>query len=254
MKKCPTCKRTYADDGFTFCLEDGALLSPPYDGSKSDEPVSTIHSGGPPPTAVLPRTETGGHEVPPTVKISPRPSNPGEAKPQISGYPESPRSRSSLKYVVIGLVVLTIIVSGLGLGFYVLGTSNCPRLVITCGPSEPATYCSLAEDRSPQTFNYTDNKPISDALCSRSVILLQAAAPPEGVIDVSWSVSAGTIRTENQSQMMMIDTSGLAGKTIEVKAKVTSRSWFCSTTESTSFVVPALSRHRLVNPTYRVPG
>jgi hypothetical protein len=26
MKKCPKCNRTYADDGFTFCLEDGALF------------------------------------------------------------------------------------------------------------------------------------------------------------------------------------------------------------------------------------
>lgn len=31
MKSCPTCNRTYSDDGFTFCLNDGALLSAPYD-------------------------------------------------------------------------------------------------------------------------------------------------------------------------------------------------------------------------------
>ena len=31
MKSCPMCKRTYADDTFTFCLDDGALLSAPYD-------------------------------------------------------------------------------------------------------------------------------------------------------------------------------------------------------------------------------
>jgi hypothetical protein len=31
MKSCPTCHRTYADDTFTFCLDDGALLSTSYD-------------------------------------------------------------------------------------------------------------------------------------------------------------------------------------------------------------------------------
>jgi hypothetical protein len=31
MKNCPTCKRTYQDDTLAFCLDDGALLSAPYD-------------------------------------------------------------------------------------------------------------------------------------------------------------------------------------------------------------------------------
>ena len=31
MKKCPQCRRTYADESFSFCLEDGALLSASYD-------------------------------------------------------------------------------------------------------------------------------------------------------------------------------------------------------------------------------
>src|SRR5688572_20207197 len=31
MKKCPQCRRTYADETLAFCLADGALLSAPYD-------------------------------------------------------------------------------------------------------------------------------------------------------------------------------------------------------------------------------
>ena len=31
MKSCPACKRTYFEDTFAFCLEDGSLLSAPYD-------------------------------------------------------------------------------------------------------------------------------------------------------------------------------------------------------------------------------
>lgn len=31
MKRCPFCYRTYPDgERFTFCMEDGRLLSPPY--------------------------------------------------------------------------------------------------------------------------------------------------------------------------------------------------------------------------------
>jgi hypothetical protein len=31
MKRCPQCNRTYADEMFAFCLDDGALLSASYD-------------------------------------------------------------------------------------------------------------------------------------------------------------------------------------------------------------------------------
>lgn len=31
MKQCPQCNRTYYDETFSFCLEDGAVLSPPFD-------------------------------------------------------------------------------------------------------------------------------------------------------------------------------------------------------------------------------
>lgn len=35
MKRCPTCKRTYSDDTFSFCLADGTLLSAPFDSEKT---------------------------------------------------------------------------------------------------------------------------------------------------------------------------------------------------------------------------
>src|SRR4051812_10772967 len=69
MKQCPTCKRTYADDGFTFCLADGALLSAPYD-SEAKKPTSTIRSSAPPPTAVLP-DHSEKPRVPPTIAAPP---------------------------------------------------------------------------------------------------------------------------------------------------------------------------------------
>ena len=52
MKRCPTCDRTYADDTTTFCLNDGSLLSAPYD------PQATLHipqarDTSPPPTLLM---------------------------------------------------------------------------------------------------------------------------------------------------------------------------------------------------------
>jgi len=238
MKKCPKCSRTYADDGFTFCLEDGALLSAPYEPSK-EETLNIIQSAGPPPTAVLPEKKTGGQEVPPTVMSGSAPKNNDETKAHVPIQLESLNSRrtSPVKYVVIGLVALVIVVGALGfVGFYLAGTSNCPKLVIKCDPSNTTLYCELAKDTS-HTFNHINDKPISGALSSRSVILLQAAPLPEGITRVTWSASSGTVRS-NHSQLSL-DTTGLEGKTITVKANISSNSWLCSTTVSSSFVVPS---------------
>ncbi len=35
MKRCPQCNRTYSDDTFSFCLEDGVLLSAPFNSEKT---------------------------------------------------------------------------------------------------------------------------------------------------------------------------------------------------------------------------
>ena len=53
MKQCPTCLRTYSDVSITFCLADGALLSPPFP-TQSVEPTAVE----PPPTLVMDSEET----------------------------------------------------------------------------------------------------------------------------------------------------------------------------------------------------
>ena len=37
MKSCPACNRTYADETLSFCLEDGSILSAPYDPDKTQQ-------------------------------------------------------------------------------------------------------------------------------------------------------------------------------------------------------------------------
>lgn len=60
MKRCPQCSRTYSDDTFAFCLEDGALLSAPFDPER---------------TLVLPSLPSTSRESAPTIqdlKTTPR--------------------------------------------------------------------------------------------------------------------------------------------------------------------------------------
>jgi hypothetical protein len=237
MKRCPKCKRTYADDAFTFCLEDGALLSAPYDPEKKEEPISTIQSGGPPPTAVLPKKETLEPALPPTAMNVRSQTDTQAAKSQVADHSDSLNSRSpTRRKVVITLVAAVIVVAGLGfVSLYLATRSNCPNLVIQCSPANPTTYCDLAEETA-RSFNGVGDQPISEALTSRSVILLQAPLLPKSITSVSWSASSGRLTT-NHSQLLL-DATGLAGQTITVNANVRSTAWFCSTTVSTSFVVP----------------
>ena len=53
MKSCPICNRLYGDDTLTFCLEDGARLSAPYD-PRSTLKGSAGRETDPPRTEILP--------------------------------------------------------------------------------------------------------------------------------------------------------------------------------------------------------
>lgn len=84
MKRCPTCNRTYTDDGLSFCLDDGALLlsagGPPTGGQADFDPNATLAypatrdtSGTPnppfptnvPPQQVVPTPQQQHHHQPP---------------------------------------------------------------------------------------------------------------------------------------------------------------------------------------------
>ncbi len=44
MKNCPQCKRTYSDETLSFCLEDGALLSAPYNPQETNAPTFILNA------------------------------------------------------------------------------------------------------------------------------------------------------------------------------------------------------------------
>ncbi len=100
MKICPTCRRTYADDGLNFCLEDGSVLTfAPADGA---------------PTVVM--------EHPRTTDPTPsawQPQNPPAQSMQ-------PKKRSSKAWVwVVGIFAVLILVCGGGfVGFFLYFASG----------------------------------------------------------------------------------------------------------------------------------
>ena len=77
MKKCPECSRTYSDDTLSFCLEDGSLLSAPYNAEETQSPtvainapeIPTVEANQIPPAVAMPEIPptVAAHQIPPTV-------------------------------------------------------------------------------------------------------------------------------------------------------------------------------------------
>src|SRR5205807_378966 len=119
---------------------DGALLSAPFD-PKQDEPISTIQSGGPPPTAVLPadsgrrETEMTPAPLPPTIASSA--SDTGGSKPFFPPQLEpkvSTSKRSKLPYIAVASLVLVAVLGSVSLLLF--KGSQCPKVIIHCYPSQ----------------------------------------------------------------------------------------------------------------------
>lgn len=95
MKHCSQCGRTYPDESLAFCLDDGSLLSAPYD------PNATLR--------MSPPTNPTATEVLPSSPVS----GPGVSEP------ERPGNRSTALYLAIALGAL--IVGGVIVGWMMSG-------------------------------------------------------------------------------------------------------------------------------------
>jgi hypothetical protein len=232
MKRCPKCNRTYADDAFTFCLEDGALLSAPYDPEKKEEPISTIQTGGPPPTAVLPAApdhEKFSSERPREDELSPLPptiASPVAQVPQqlVTESPARPtRSRKRSKLIYVIPVVVLLLLVGSGLGLYAYRRSHCWTMTMECKTGNDLyvhhyARCQLYAN----LWGHHDILPLSN---------------------VNWTLSAGKI-IETQNSAILIDTNSALGRRIDVKATFSGAtlvdpsfpSSLCDTSASASFV------------------
>jgi hypothetical protein len=234
MKRCPKCNRTYADDAFTFCLEDGALLSAPYDPEKKEEPISTIQSGGPPPTVVL-RSEqdheessSGRPEERGPVPLAPTiagPVAPAERQRVADSPGQTPRSRkrSKLMYAV-PVVVFLLVGLGVGLGLFAYRQTRCWKMTVACKPV-------------PNFFgtNYTSCELYGDLWGHHDKLALS---------DVKWTLSAGKI-LKSEGGVILIDTQEASERRIDVKATFSGlsspnpiSSYLCEYSASSSFVAP----------------
>jgi hypothetical protein len=116
MKSCPTCKRTYPDDTLAFCLEDGSVLSAPYD-SEQTLRIPAPRVTDPPPTQMAPRAS---HEAQSTIH-APAPNFPPvhQSNQQTTG---DDSSKSSLvpwilisgAILIVGIFGVWMVVSRMG--------------------------------------------------------------------------------------------------------------------------------------------
>lgn|GEM_PF-837229 len=126
MKRCPTCRRTYADDTLKFCLEDGTPLDTDAP-LNSDETLlldSASRNAGPPPTEILDfgaaptvraydeDATAQPHKVAATARQQARPTI-NEFQNPVAPAP-APRNTTSVVAVTAVATVLVLAVGGLG--------------------------------------------------------------------------------------------------------------------------------------------
>lgn len=109
MKICPTCRKTYSDDGLNFCLEDGSVLTL----AGSDAPP-TVAMQAPPPTNPSP---SGFGQPPRGIQTS------WDRQTEYSVQPQKSGSKTWL-FVVGGLAILLLLCGGGIVGFVVFVAYN----------------------------------------------------------------------------------------------------------------------------------
>jgi hypothetical protein len=127
MKRCPTCNREYADDGLSFCLDDGAKLN-----QVSDDPQATLMIS-PENLPTFPQTprQTDPNRGAPQPQQPPFPSSRTQPTQQGGGWTPPPQSvapsvtpparkRSALPWVIGGLAVVVVGAIGVILLIFVI--------------------------------------------------------------------------------------------------------------------------------------
>jgi hypothetical protein len=141
MKTCPICSRTYGDDTLTFCLDDGARLSAPYDPHETlKEPAARYTD--PPTTEILPSELT-------PVNSAPAPMRSTIAAFAPLGYPEgAPQSqltekRSGTHWIILsGALALVVFGLVMVLG-YIAWKANSKSIPEPSSVSTAPTYSNF---------------------------------------------------------------------------------------------------------------
>ena len=128
MKRCPTCKQTFAEDWLSFCTQDGTTLVD--DQGATSEPLPTIVS--PPPVATpidqvvrnLPSTEpVGSSQVP-----APQPPPPAWKPPPPPSYIQPQSKGLATASMIIGIASIACLGPIPGIVAIVLGAMTLSQI------------------------------------------------------------------------------------------------------------------------------
>jgi uncharacterized protein DUF4440 len=108
MKSCPTCKRSFADDSLTYCLDDGTPLVSESLPPENEETIVTPSAGA---SSELPPTQYG--QLPGKATVS---GNVSDFQiPSTPPYSPVPQKRRMWPWIVAGLAVLLFFMIVIGL-------------------------------------------------------------------------------------------------------------------------------------------
>ena len=118
MKICPTCRKTYTDEGLNFCLEDGSVLT-----MAQDAPPTMVMQS-PPPTNPNP--------------VFPSQQHSQQTWAQQPSYSIQPKKKSKTWLWVVGLITLGLLLCGGGIGgFILIAVMNAPDQANNSHPPPP---------------------------------------------------------------------------------------------------------------------
>ena len=164
MKICPTCHKSYTDDGLNFCLEDGSVLTLSH-----GEAPPTVMMQQPPPTnpgpgiAVPPRTNPGGFTPQQQVQTS------WDPQPQYSVQPKKKSSKTWLW--VVGLLGLGLLLCGGGVvGFVALAIYNAEPSGSNTASNSTTFPSNTSSTRSNTANTRSNTAPPSDGRTSLETI------------------------------------------------------------------------------------
>ena len=118
MKSCPACHRTYTDDTFTFCLDDGALLTAPYYNPQATLQIPAARETDPPRTEILNLPSTHGDPRPSSPQATARASDPFSYPQEVVAH-TSPQRQSGKASKLVGGVIVVLTAGVLLLGYIV---------------------------------------------------------------------------------------------------------------------------------------
>lgn len=107
MKTCPKCKRSYADETLSFCLEDGSILTSSHDPHETLQLPATRSTEPAREEPVLPPTIQSPHAAPPPLYTGRRPSTPPVNEKQSA----KPWMMLSLALALVSIVAIIVLLS-----------------------------------------------------------------------------------------------------------------------------------------------